>query len=65
MNNAILGKAMEIIRNQLDIKLVNSEVKAKKLTTRPNFQHCKIFDENLIAIHTEKKTSWYLINRYI
>ena len=51
MNNSIFGKTMENIRNWVDIKLVNSEVKAKKLGAKPNFKHCNIFDENLIAIH--------------
>ena len=54
MNNSVFGKTMENIRNRVDIKLVNSEVKAKKLAARPNFEHCTIFDENLVAIHMKK-----------
>ena len=54
MNNSVLGKTMENIRNRVDIRLVNSEKKAKKLAAKPNFKHCNIFDENLVAIHMKK-----------
>ena len=33
---------------------MNNEKHAKKLVAKPNFEHCKIFDENLIAIHMKK-----------
>ena len=56
MNNSVFGKTMENIRNRVDIKLVNNEEKARKLVAKPNFRHCKIFNENLVAIHM-KKTS--------
>ena len=54
MNNAVFGKTMENIRNRVNIQLVNNEVKAKKLAAKPNYQHCTIFDENLVAIHMKK-----------
>jgi hypothetical protein len=54
MNNSVFGKTMENIRNRVDIQLVNNEVKAKKLAAKPNYQHCTIFDENLVAIHMKK-----------
>ena len=54
MNNSVFGKTMENIRNRVDIRLVNSEAKAKKLAAKPNFKHCNIFDENLVAIHMKK-----------
>ena len=54
MNNSVFGKTMENIRNRVDISLVNSEAKAKKLAAKPNFKHCNIFDENLVAIHMKK-----------
>ena len=54
MNNLVFGKTMENIRNIVDIRLVNSEKKAKKLAAKPNFKHCDIFDENLVAIHMKK-----------
>ena len=54
MNLPPFGKTMENIRNRVDIRLVNSREKARKLAAKPNFPHCTIFDENLIAIHTKK-----------
>ena len=33
-------------------------VAAQKLATKPNFDRCNIFDENLIAVHM-KKTKVY------
>ena len=54
MNNAFFGKTMENIRNRVDIKLLTDGKKAEKLAARPNFKHCNIFSEDLIAIHTNK-----------
>ena len=56
MNNSVFGKTMENIRNRVDIKLVNNEKQAEKLSAKPNFKHCNIFSEDLVAIHM-KKTS--------
>ena len=56
MNNSIFGKTMENIRNRVNVKLVNSENKARKLIAKPNYRSCKIFSENLISVHM-KKTS--------
>ena len=54
MNNSVFGKTMENIRNRVDIRLVTNEDKARKLISKPNYQHCTIFCENLIAIHMKK-----------
>ncbi|XP_022777882.1 uncharacterized protein LOC111319352 [Stylophora pistillata] len=54
MNNSVYGKTMENIRKRVDIRLVNSEDKAKKLVNKVNFKHCTIFSENLCAIHMRK-----------
>ena len=51
MNNSVFGKTMENIRNRSVIKLVTDKIKAEKLAAKPNFKHCNIFNENLIAIH--------------
>ena len=51
MNNAVFGKTMENIRNRVDIKLVNNKKQAEKLSAKPNFKHCNIFSEDLVAIH--------------
>jgi len=54
MNNSVFGKTMENIENRVDIKLVTSEVKARKLAAKPSYDHCTIFDENLVAIRMKK-----------
>ena len=54
MNNSVFGKTMENIRNRVDIKLVTDRKKAENLSAKPNFKHCNIFSENLVAIHTKK-----------
>ena len=54
MNNSVFGKTMENIRNRVDIKLVNDKKQAEKLSAKPNFNHCNIFSEDLIAIHMKK-----------
>ena len=56
MNNSVFGKTMENIRNRVNVKLVNSEDKFKKLVAKPNFLSRKIFNENLVSVHM-KKTS--------
>ena len=54
MNNSVFGKTMENIRNRVDIKLVNDKKQAEKLSAKPNFNHCNIFNEDLVAIHLKK-----------
>ena len=56
MNNSVFGKTMENIRNRVNVKLVNSVEKARKLIAKPNFRSRKIFSENFISVHM-KKTS--------
>ena len=56
MNNSVFGKTMENIRNRVNVKLVNSGEKFKKLAAKPNFIGRKIFYENLVSVHM-KKTS--------
>ena len=38
----------------MDIKLVNNKKQAEKLSAKPNFNHCNIFREDLVAIHMKK-----------
>ena len=56
MNNSVFGKTTENIRNRVNVKLVNTEERLKKLSAKPNYKSCKIFNENLISVHM-KKTS--------
>ena len=58
MNNSVFGKTIENIRKRQNIHLVDDRKKALKLSSRPNFDRCTIFDRNLIAIHM-KKTEVY------
>ncbi|CAH3154498.1 unnamed protein product, partial [Porites evermanni] len=58
MNNSVFGKTIENIRKRQNIVLVDDRKKALKLSSRPNFDRCTIFDRNLIAIHM-KKTEVY------
>ena len=58
MNNSVFDKTLENIRNRVDIRLISSDKVAQKLAAKPNYDHCTIFDENLIAVHM-KKTKLY------
>ena len=57
MNNSVFGKTMENIRNRVNVKLVNTKEKLRKLVAKPNLKSPpKIFSENLVSVHM-KKTS--------
>lgn len=56
MNNSVFGKAMENIRKRVDVRLVTDEKKLLKLTSKPTYVSCKIFNENLVAVHKIKET---------
>ena len=58
MNNTVFGKTIENIRKRQNIHLIDNRKKAVKLSSRPNFDRCTIFDKNLIAVHM-KKTEVY------
>ena len=51
MNNSVFGNTME---NRVDVKLVNNKKRAEKLSAKPNYKHCNIFCEDLVAIHMKK-----------
>ena len=38
----------------MGIKLVYNKKRAEKLSAKPNFNHCNIFSEDLVAIHMKK-----------
>ena len=54
MNNSVFGKTIENIRKRQNIHLIDDREKAIKLSSRPNFNRCTIFDKNLIAVHMKK-----------
>ena len=59
LNNSVFGKTMENIRKRVNVTLVNSEKKAKRLSSKPNFKHCSIFSENLCAIEMSKTQIYF------
>ena len=58
MNNSVFGKTMENIRKRVNVKLVTSEDKARKLIAQPNYETRTIFSKHLTAVHM-KKTGLY------
>ena len=54
MNNAIYGKAMENLRNRIDLQIINSEKVYLKCTSKPSYMSLKIIDNNVIAIRKSK-----------
>jgi len=59
MNNSVFGKTMENIEKRVDIRLKTDKGEARKLSARPNYDHCTIFDENLVAIHMKPVKLYY------
>ena len=54
MNNAVYGKAMENLRNRIDVKLVSNKKDYLKWTSKPSYMTHKIFDNDLVAIRKNK-----------
>ena len=55
MNNSIYGKTMENLRKRVDVKLITNEQKLLKVTSKPSYVSCKIFNKNLVAVHKIKE----------
>jgi hypothetical protein len=55
MNNSVFGKTMENLRKRVDVKLVNSDKRLRKLACQPSFKAFKIFNEDLAAVHMRKR----------
>ena len=51
MNNSVFGNFLQPEHKFLNIALVNSEKKINKIVSKPTFESCKIFDDNLVAPH--------------
>ena len=58
MNNAVYGKAMENLRNRIDVNLVSNNNKKRqfKITSKPSYMPHKIFDNELVAIRKNRVT---------
>ena len=54
MNNAVLGKVIENVRQHRNIKLVITERRRNYLVSEPNYHTTKFFTENLLAIEMRK-----------
>ena len=54
MNSAIYGKAIENLRNIIDVNVVNNKKGSLKCTSKPSYMSHKIFDTNLVAIRKIK-----------
>ena len=54
MNNSVIGKIMENVRNNRDIKLVASDKIRKWLVSEPNYRSHKNVSDNLMAIEMKK-----------
>ena len=49
MNNAVLGKDVENVSKNRNIKLVTTERRRNYLVSEPNYHNRKFFTENLLA----------------
>ena len=54
MNNSVFRKTMENVRGHRDTKLIVTEQRRKKLTSEPNYDSCKQFTNDLMAIEMRK-----------
>ena len=56
MNNSVYGETIESICRRIDVKLVRAteEEKLRKLTAKPSFNRCVMFNDDLAAIHMNK-----------
>jgi len=55
MNNSVFGKTMENLRNRVNIELVTNENRLNKLSAKPTYVNSKIFNQDLVAIHSKKE----------
>ena len=59
MNNAVFGKTMENLRKRVNLELVHTERRMKKLAAKPTFESVTRFNDDLVAVHL-KKVQLYL-----
>ena len=55
MNNSVFGKTMENVRKRVNVNLVTTGNKLTKLVSKPNFVRYKIFNRNLVGVHSKKQ----------
>ena len=54
MNNSVFGKTMENIRKRCNVYLETDPDHFLRQTAKPPYLSCKIFHENLVAVHMKK-----------
>jgi translation initiation factor IF-1 len=54
MYNAVLGKTMENMRKIINVELVNTSKRLRKVCAKPNFQSFKICNDDLVAVNLRK-----------
>ena len=54
MINSVYGKAMENLRNRINVNLVNNVKSYLKWVAKPNFVSQKIFSQNFAPLHVKK-----------
>ena len=55
MNNSVFGKTMENVRKRMNVKLITDEKSLTRCVSKPTYINCKIFNENLVAVHAIKE----------
>ena len=55
MNNSVFGKTMENIRKRCNVYLETDHDHFLRQTAKPTYKGCKIFHENLVAVHMQKQ----------
>ena len=56
MNNVVYGKAMENLRNRIDVKIVSDKKDYLKLTSKPSYMSHNILENDLVAVRKNKVT---------
>ncbi len=51
---SVFGKLMECQRKHVDVSLTNSVKKLTKLTSKPTFRECRIFNDSLVGMHCKR-----------
>ena len=54
MNNSVFGKMIENVRKRIEIKLIVTEERRKKLVSEPNYASCTAFSDHLMAVEMRK-----------
>ena len=54
LNNAVYGKFLQNNRKHINVELIHTEKRLKKVVSKPYFYALKIFNKDLTAIHLRK-----------